>query len=116
MKIIEMPREGMQSLNFTIPTDKKVRYIQKLLDVGFDTVEVGSIVSQKLIPQMADSLEVLHQLDFSATKSNRMMLAVSKKGGDILSEEKEITHISYPHSISPTFLKHNLNATPEESL
>ena len=116
MKIIEMPREGMQSLNFTIPTDKKVRYIQKLLDVGFDTVEVGSIVSQKLIPQMADSLEVLHQLDFSATKSNRMMLAVSKKGGDILSEEKEITHISYPHSISPTFLKHNLNVSTEQSL
>jgi hydroxymethylglutaryl-CoA lyase len=116
MKIIEMPREGMQSLDFTIPTEKKVRYIQHLLNVGFDTVEIGSIVSQKLIPQMADSLEVLHQLDFSSTTSNRMMLAVSKKGADILAEEKEITYISYPHSISPTFLKHNLNATTEQSL
>jgi hydroxymethylglutaryl-CoA lyase len=116
MKIIEMPREGMQSLDFTIPIEKKIRYIQHLLNVGFDTVEIGSIVSRKLIPQMADSLEVLHRLDFSETKSNRMMLAVSKKGGDILSEEKEITHISYPHSISPTFLKHNLNVSTEQSL
>jgi hydroxymethylglutaryl-CoA lyase len=116
MKIIEMPREGMQSLDFTIPIEKKIRYIQHLLNVGFDTVEIGSIVSRKLIPQMADSLEVLHRLDFSATKSKRMMLAVSKKGGDILSEEKEITHISYPHSISPTFLKHNLNVSTEQSL
>ena len=116
MKIIEMPREGMQSLDFTIPTEKKVRYIQHLLNVGFDTIEIGSIVSHKLIPQMADSLEVLHQLDFTSTTSNRMMLAVSKNGADILAEEKEVTHISYPHSISPSFLKHNLNATTEQSL
>jgi hydroxymethylglutaryl-CoA lyase len=113
MKIIESPREGMQSLNYTIPTEKKVRYIQQLLKIGFDTVEVGSIVSRKLIPQMADTMEVLRQLDFSGTRSNRMVLVVNKKGAEIISEVKEI---SYPHSISPTFLKKNLNATTEQSL
>ncbi len=116
MKIIESPREGMQSLHYTIPTEKKVRYIQRLLKIGFDTVEVGSIVSRKLIPQMADTLEVIQQLDFSGTRSNRMVLVVNKKGGEIISEVKEITHISYPHSISPLFLEKNLNTTPEQSL
>ena len=116
MKIIESPREGMQSLHYTIPTEKKVRYIQQLIKIGFDTVEIGSIVSRKLIPQMADTLEVLQQLDFSGTRSNRMVLVVNKKGAEIISEVKEITHITYPHSISPTFLKKNLNTTTEQSI
>jgi hydroxymethylglutaryl-CoA lyase len=116
MKITESPREGMQSLHYTIPTEKKVRYIQQLLKIGFDTVEIGSIVSPKLIPQMADTMEVLRKVDFSGTRSNRMMLVVNKKGAEIISEVKEITHISYPHSISQTFLKKNLNATAGQSL
>lgn len=116
MKIIESPREGMQSLHYTIPTEKKVRYIQQLLKIGFDTVEVGSIVSRKLMPQMADTMEVMQQLDFSGTRSNRMALVVNTRGAEIISEVKEITHISYPHSISPTFLKKNLNTTTEQSL
>jgi hydroxymethylglutaryl-CoA lyase len=116
MKIIESPREGMQSLHYTIPTEKKVRYIQKLLKIGFDTIEIGSIVSRKLIPQMADTIEVLQQVDFSGTRSNRMVLVVNKKGAEIISEVKEITHISYPYSISPTFLNKNLNSTTEQSL
>ncbi len=116
MKIIESPREGMQSLHYTIPTEKKVRYIQQLIKIGFDTVEIGSIVSLKLIPQMADTLEVLKHVDFSGTRSNRMVLVVNKKGAEIISEVKEITHISYPHSISPTFLKKNMNLTTEQSI
>jgi hydroxymethylglutaryl-CoA lyase len=116
LKIIESPREGMQSLHYTIPTEKKVKYIQQLLKVGFDTIEVGSIVSPRLIPQMADSLELIKQLDYSGTHSNRMVLVVNKKGAELISNVKEITHISYPHSISPTFLKKNLNASTEQSL
>jgi len=85
MKIIESPREGMQSLNYVIPTTKKTSYIQQLLKVGFDTVEVGSIVSARLIPQMADTLELIRNLDFSDTKSNRMVLVVNKKGAEIIS-------------------------------
>jgi hydroxymethylglutaryl-CoA lyase len=116
MKIIESPREGMQSLYFTIPTEKKVKYIQQLLKIGFDTIEVGSIVSRKLIPQMADTMDVIQQLDFSGTRSNRMVLVVNKKGAEIISEVNGITHISYPHSISPTFLLKNLNTSTEKSI
>jgi hydroxymethylglutaryl-CoA lyase len=116
MKIIESPRESMQGLPYSIPTEKKVRYIQQLLKIGFDTVEVGSIVSRKLLPQMADTMEVIRKADFSGTRSNRMVLVVNKKGAEIISDVKEITHISYPHSISPTFLKKNLNSTTEQSL
>ena len=115
MKIIESPREGMQSLSFIVPLERKVKYIQTLLNVGFDTVELGSIVSPKLIPQMADTPEVLKQLDFSTTRSNRMVLVVNTKGAEIISQVKEVTHISYPFSISPTFLRLNLNATTEQS-
>ncbi len=116
MKIIESPREGMQSLSYVIPTSKKLRYIRQLLKVGFDTVELGSIVSPKLVPQMADTMEVLRQIDFSGTRSNRMVLVVNKRGAEIISEVKEITHISYPHSISATFLKKNLNSSTAQSL
>jgi len=90
MKIIESPREGMQNLHFTIPTVKKLSYIQQILKVGFDTVEVGSIVSPKLIPQMADTMEILKQIDFSGIRSNRMVLVVNKKGAELISEVKDL--------------------------
>ena len=77
MKITESPREGMQSLHYSIPTEKKVRYIRQLLKIGFDTVEVGSIVSPKLIPQLADTMEVLRKVNFSDNRSNLMVLVVN---------------------------------------
>ena len=116
IKITESPREGMQGLSRLIGTGEKVRYINKLLRVGFDTVEIGSLVSPKLIPVMADSLEVLRKLDLAGTTSNRMFLAVSNKGADTLARVDEITHISYPFSFSPTFLKFNLNSTITQSI
>ncbi|MCX6243708.1 MAG: hydroxymethylglutaryl-CoA lyase [Bacteroidetes bacterium] len=115
MKIIESPREGMQSLHHVIPTEKKASYISQLFKTGFDTVEVGSIVSPGLIPQMADTLDVIRQVDFSGTRSNRMVLVVNTKGAEMISEVKEITHISYPFSISSGFLKLNLNTTIEKA-
>ena len=81
MKIIESPREGMQGFSRIIPTGEKVRYINKLLRVGFDTVEIGSMVSAKIIPQMADSIEVLKKLDITGTTSDLMFLTVNNKGG-----------------------------------
>ncbi len=116
MKIIESPREGMQSLQYVIPLENKVKYLDALLKVGFDTVELGSIVSSKLIPQMADTLEVLKKLDFTSTHSHRMILVVNKKGAEIIAERDEITHISYPFSISPVFLKLNLNTTLDKAV
>jgi hydroxymethylglutaryl-CoA lyase len=115
IKIIESPREGMQSLEHVIPTGRKVEYLNTLLKVGFDTVEVGSIVSPKLVPQMADSVTVIESLDFPATRSNRMVLAVNTKGAEIASGLRGITHISYPFSFSDTFLKLNLNTTVNKS-
>jgi len=116
MNIIESPREGMQSLEYLIPLEKKVEYLDALLKVGFDTVELGSIVSPRLIPQMADTLEVLDKLDYSSIRSNRMILVVNKKGAEIIAERESVTHISYPFSISPQFMKMNLNTTSAKSL
>jgi len=116
IKIIESPREGMQGFSRIIATAAKVRYIDHLLHVGFDTVEIGSIVSPRIIPQMADSMEVLKKLDLSGTISNVMFLAVNDRGALVLAGIDQITHISYPFSFSPTFLKHNVKATVDQSL
>ncbi len=116
MKIIESPREGMQGFSRIIPTDEKTGYINRLLRVGFDTVETGSIVSSKVIPQMADSVGVFEKLDFTTSKSNRMMLAVHGRGAERISDMEGVTHISFPFSFSPTFLKLNVNSTVEQSL
>ncbi len=116
MRIIESPREAMQGFSHVIPTQEKVRYINHLLRTGFDTVEIGSIVSPKIIPQMADSLEVLKNLDLTGVTTKRMFLVVNTRGAELLAELDEITHISYPFSFAPAFLKRNLNTTPEKSL
>ncbi len=116
MKIIESPREGMQGFSRIIPLEEKVGYINQLLRVGFDTVEIGSIVSPRVIPQMAESLEVLQKLDLSGTSTNRMFLTVNARGAALLGEIDQVTHISYPFSFSPTFLKLNLNSAVSQSL
>jgi hydroxymethylglutaryl-CoA lyase len=115
IKIIETPRDGMQGIETIIPTDKKVDYINILLQCGFDTVEVGSFVSPKAIPQMADTAEVLKRLDYSRTQSNIAVLTANVKGGKLAVEFDEVDLIFYPYSTSPTFLKKNLNTTIEEA-
>jgi hydroxymethylglutaryl-CoA lyase len=116
MKIIESPREGMQSLPFTIPSQKKIELINLLLKAGFDTVETGSTASAKFVPQMADSLEILKEIDLSGKKSKLMVLALSLKGAESISGYKMVDVISYPYAISPVFLQKNLNVTMEKSL
>jgi len=114
VRVIESPREAMQSLPYVIPTDRKVRYLNELLKVGFDTVELGSMVSPRLIPQLADTLEVVKQLDFSGIRSNGMVLVVNPKGAEMVSEIDGVTHLCFPFSISASFLQKNLNTTPEQ--
>ena len=116
MKIIETPRDGMQGLKILIPTQLKADYINLLLKVGFDTVDIGSFVSLKAIPQLKDTAEVIHKLDLSATKSKLMVLIANKKGCEIAAQFNEIDFITFPFSISPTFLKRNINSNPEKSL
>ncbi len=116
MRIIESPREGMQALSRFVPTEQKVDYINALLKVGFDTVEVGSSVSARAIPQMSNSMEVLDLLDLSSSRSKLMMLVVNKKGADLVAEREEISCISYPFSFSPEFLRRNMNTTYDDAL
>ncbi len=116
MKIIECPRDAMQGIAEFIPTEKKAAYINELLKVGFDTIDFGSFVSPKAIPQMRDTAEVLQQLDLSTTKSKLLAIIANKKGAEQAVQFDEITYLGYPFSVSETFQKRNTNATIEESL
>ncbi len=111
IKIIETPRDGMQGIDEFIPTHKKIEYINLLLQCGFDTVEVGSFVSPKAIPQMADTPELLEKLDYSKTNSNIAVLVANLKGGKLATQFDMVDQIFYPFSTSPTFLKKNLNTS-----
>ena len=116
IRLIESPREAMQGLTPFIPTATKAAYINRLLTCGFDTIETGSFVSPKVIPQMQDSLEVLQLLDLKNTPSKIMFLLVSKKGAEIVALQEQVDYLSYPHSISPTFLNRNMKTDIESSL
>jgi len=111
IKIIETPRDGFQGLDNFIPTNDKVAYINQLLRCGFQTVEVGSFVSPRLIPQMADTAEVLRQIDLKDVTSDIAVLAVTEKGGKMACEFKQVDQIFFPFSTSPTFLRRNIRST-----
>ena len=115
IKIIESPRDAMQGLVRFIPTKDKVRYINSLLKVGFDTIDFGSFVSPKAIPQLKDTAEVLKQLDLTSTNSKLLAIVGNKRGGNAAAIFDEISYIGYPFSISPTFLKRNINSTIADS-
>lgn len=106
----------MQGLHQFIPTELKARYINLLLKVGFDTIDFGSFVSPKAIPQMRDTGEVLSRLDMSGTKSKLLAIVANKRGAIDAVQFDEITCLGYPFSVSETFQLRNTNATIEESL
>lgn len=116
VKIIECPRDAMQGIKTFIPTHKKVAYIQSLLRVGFDTIDFGSFVSPKAIPQMQDTAEVLAQLDLSATQSKLLAIIANTKGAENAAVHKEIHYLGYPFSISENFQMRNTHKTIAESL
>jgi hydroxymethylglutaryl-CoA lyase len=116
IKIIECPRDAMQGIKTFIPTEKKVQYIQSLLRVGFDTIDFGSFVSPKAIPQMQDTAEVLAQLDLSKTKSKLLAIIANTQGAQIASTHKEIQYLGFPFSISENFQMRNTHKTIAESL
>ena len=116
VKIIECPRDAMQGLKPFIPTEKKAAYINKLLQVGFDTIDFGSFVSPKAIPQMRDTADVLQQLDLSNTKTQLLAIVANRRGANDAAQFEEISYLGYPFSISETFQIRNTNATIEESL
>jgi len=116
IKLIECPRDAMQGIHEFIPTEVKVRYIQQLLAVGFDTLDVGSFVSPKAIPQMADTAQVLEQLDLSNTKTKLLTIVANMRGAKAAVEFDQVNYLGYPFSVSETFQLRNTNATISESL
>ena len=115
IKIIECPRDAMQSIKKFIPTEKKIKYIQSLLDVGFNTIDVGSFVSKKVIPQLADTGELINSLDFEDKNTKLLVIAANIKGAEIATNFKQISYVGFPFSISENFQMRNTNKTIEES-
>ena len=116
MKFIECPRDAMQGIKEFIPTDVKINYINKLLKVGFDTIDVGSFVSKKMIPQLADTEEVLKKIDLSSSKSKLLVIVGNERGAKQAVNFDEVSYIGFPFSISETFQKKNINSTIEDSI
>jgi len=105
----------MQSIKEFIPTEKKIKYVQSLLDVGFDTIDVGSFVSKKVIPQLSDTGEVINSLDFSDKKSDLLVIIANIRGVEIASNYNQISYVGFPFSISENFQMRNTNKTINES-
>lgn len=116
VKIIECPRDAMQGIRDFIPTEKKVQYIQSLLRVGFDTIDFGSFVSPRAIPQMMDTAEVLSKLDLSKTQSKLLAIIANTRGAEDASKHPEINYLGYPFSISENFQMRNTHKTIAQSV
>ncbi|MDD5152259.1 MAG: hydroxymethylglutaryl-CoA lyase [Flavobacterium sp.] len=116
IKIIECPRDAMQGIKTFIPTTRKVAYIQSLLRVGFDTIDFGSFVSPKAIPQMQDTAEVLAQLDLSQTRSKLLAIIANTQGAIAASQHQPIQYLGFPFSISENFQMRNTHKTIAESV
>lgn len=115
MKLIECPRDAMQGMVDFVPTQDKINYINELLKVGFDTIDFGSFVSPKAIPQMRDTAEVLKGLDLSGA-SKLLAIVANERGAESALAFEEIDYLGYPFSISETFQQRNTNASIEQSL
>ncbi|MES2837759.1 MAG: hydroxymethylglutaryl-CoA lyase [Bacteroidota bacterium] len=116
VKITECPRDAMQGLKEFIPTHKKIEYINQLLKVGFDTLDCGSFVSAKAIPQLVDSTEVFEQIESSNSKTKLLAIIANSRGAEDAVKHKNITYLGFPFSISETFQQRNTNSSIAESL
>ena len=115
MKIIECPRDAMQGISQYIPAETKAEYINALLRVGFDTIDFGSFVSPKAIPQLRDTADVLNRLDLEKTNSSLLAIVANERGAKEACNFEEINYLGFPFSISETFQKRNINSTISES-
>lgn len=116
MKLIECPRDAMQGLTTFIPTEVKVQYLNKLLTVGFDTIDFGSFVSPKAIPQMKDTAEVIQQLEMSGSRSKLLAIVANTRGAEEASSYDKVAYLGFPLSISETFQRRNTNKSIIEAL
>jgi len=111
MKILETPRDAMQGLTNIIPAYKKVELINALLQVGFDILDVGSFVSEKAIPQMADTVDVIDQINTTNSRTKLFVLVANLNGAKKAAATEKIKYIGFPFSTSDVFLKKNINAS-----
>lgn len=116
MKLIECPRDAMQGIEEFIPTDIKAKYINLLLDVGFDTIDFGSFVSPKAIPQLRDTTDVLKKLNLENTNSKLLSIVANLQGAENVCRFEQINYMGFPFSISETFQQKNTNSSIEKSL
>jgi len=116
IKLIECPRDAMQGWKNFIPTEKKIEYINSLLRVGFDTIDFGSFVSAKAIPQMADTKEVIGNLEFGIRDTKLLAIVANLRGAEEASVFDQITYLGFPFSVSETFQQRNTNSSIGESL
>ena len=116
LKIVECPRDAMQGIKTFIPTNEKVRYIQSLLGCGFDTLDFGSFVSHKAIPQMVDTAEVLAKLDLSKTNSKLLSIVANVRGAEDAVSHPEVDYLGFPFSISENFQMRNTHKTIAQSV
>lgn len=113
--LVECPRDAMQGWADLIPTRDKIAYLQALLDVGFHTLDFGSFVSPKAIPQMADTAEVLEQLDLTGTNTRLLAIVANMRGANTACRYSSIDFLGYPFSVSETFQRRNTNSGIAES-
>lgn len=116
VKLIECPRDAMQGWHHNIPTEEKVAYLNQLLQVGFDTLDFGSFVSPKAIPQLADTAEVLSQLDLLETSTKLLAIVANVRGAVDACKHDQIAYLGYPFSISETFQIRNTRKTIAQSV
>lgn len=116
IKFIECPRDAMQGWKKFIPTERKIAYLNKLLEVGFDTIDFGSFVSPKAIPQMADTAEVIANLETGKTATRLLAIVANQRGAVDATLFEQINYLGFPFSVSPTFQQRNTNSSMEQSL
>ena len=116
LTLVECPRDAMQGWPHFIPTKQKIKYLNALLQVGFDTLDFGSFVSSKAIPQMADTKEVIDKLDLRNTTTRLLAIVANKRGAEEAVGYDAISYLGFPFSVSPTFQMRNAHSTMEESV
>jgi len=116
VKIVECPRDAMQGIKSWIPTNEKINYVQSLLKVGFDVLDVGSFVSPRSIPQMKDSKQVLESLDLKLTNSKLLYIVANLRGATEACQHSQIDFLGFPFSISENFQMRNTNKTINNSI
>ena len=116
MKLIECPRDTIQGFNRHIPTVKKIEYFNELLKVGFDTLDIGSFVSKKKIPQLADTSKIIKNIKIDNSITKLLVIVGNERGAKEAVSFDEITYLGFPFSISETFQKRNINSSIKDSL